>query len=67
MKNTFDLEQNILQCWNVCDDIELLLLQWEGLNEDQKQNYLIGLRQMYQMKFERCFETFENMLASNRS
>lgn len=67
MKNTFDLEQSIMQCWGVCEDIELLLLKWEGLNEDQKQNYLNGLHQMYQMKFERCFESFENVLANNRN
>ncbi len=59
MSARFDLEQGILQAWNVCDDIQLLLDQWEGMDEDQKQNYLIGLQQMYQMKFERLWDTFE--------
>lgn len=64
MSDRFDLEQGIMQCWNVCDDIELLLGSWDNLNEDQKQNYLIGLQQMYQLKFERCFEQFENCVRS---
>ncbi len=59
INNRFDLEQHILNAWNVCDDIQLMLDQWDSLDEDQKQNYLIGLKQMYQMKFERIFATFE--------
>jgi hypothetical protein len=60
MSDRFDLEQNIMQCWNVCDDIQLMLDSWDSLDEDDKQNYLIGLKQMYQMKFERCWSTFEH-------
>ena len=59
INNRFDLEQQMLNAWNVCDDIQLLLDQWDSLDEDQKQKYLIGLKQMYQMKFERIFATFE--------
>lgn len=66
MTDRFDLEQGIMQCWNVCDDIQLILDQWDKLDEDQKQNYLIGLKQMYQMKFERTFEQFENCIRSRK-
>ena len=59
MSNRFDLEQNIMQCWNVCDDIQLALDSWDNLDEDQKQNYLIELKQMYQLKFEKCWNSFE--------
>lgn len=59
MSTRFDLEQNIMQCWNVTDDIQLMLDSWEKLDEDAKQNFLIGLKQMYQMKFEKCWDTFE--------
>lgn len=62
MSDRFDLEQSIMQAWNVCDDIQLLVEQWDSLTEDGKQNYLIGLRQMYQMKFERLWGTFESTL-----
>lgn len=60
MSDRFDLEQNIMQCWNVCDDIQLMLDCWDNLDEDAKQNYLIGLKQMYQMKFERTWDNFES-------
>ncbi len=66
MINTFDLEQSIMQCWNVCDDIQLLLDKWDDLDEDGKQNLLIGLKSLYQLKFERSFELFEKVLAENR-
>lgn len=66
MSDRFDLEQGILQCWNVTDDIQLLLDSWDTLDEDGKQNYLIGLQQMYQLKFQKCWNIFEHCTA-NRS
>lgn len=66
MSSRFDLEQQILQCWNVCDDLQLLLDSWDKLDEDGKQNYLIGLKQMYHLKFEQCFGTFENCLQTKQ-
>lgn len=64
MSDRFDLEQGIMQCWNVCDDIQVLLDGWDKLDEDGKQNFLIGLKQMYQLKFERTFEYFEDCVKS---
>ena len=59
MSDRFDLEQNIMQCWNICEDIQLYIDQEDNMSEDDKANYLIGLKQMYQMKFERLWSTFE--------
>lgn len=66
MTDRFDLEQNIMQCWNVCEDIQLMLDQWDSLDEDKKQNYLIGLKQMYQMKFERTWNNFEAVVRNRQ-
>ena len=66
MTDRFDLEQNIMQCWNVCDDIQLLLDSWDKLNEDEKQNFLIGLKQMYHLKFERTWNTFEQCVRTRQ-
>lgn len=66
MSDRFDLEQNIMQCWNVCDDIQLMLDCWDKLDEDAKQNYLIGLKQMYQMKFERLWDNFEGCIRNKQ-
>lgn len=66
MSDRFDLEQNIMQCWNVCDDIQLYLDMYDNMDEDQKLNYLIGLKQMYQLKFERCFNNFEECVRTRQ-
>ena len=66
MSDRFDLEQNIMQCWNVCDDIQLFLDMYDNMDEDQKLNYLIGLKQMYQMKFERTFNNFEQCVRTRQ-
>jgi hypothetical protein len=61
--NIFDLEQSIMQCWNVVDDIKLISQQVydrpQPLTEDEMGNLLIGLETLYQMKFEKCFAEFE--------
>lgn len=64
MTHRFDLEQNIMQCWNVADDIQLYLDMHDNMDEDQRMNYLIGLKQMYQMKFERLWDNFETCIST---
>ena len=66
MTDRFDLEQGIMQCWNVCDDIQLYLDMYDNMDEDQRMNYLIGLKQMYQMKFERCWDNFETVVRNKQ-
>lgn len=66
MSDRFDLEQNIMQCWNVCDDIQLYLDMYDNMDEDQRLNYLIGLKQMYQLKFERTFNNFEQCVRTRQ-
>ena len=66
MSDRFDLEQNIMQCWNVCDDIQLYLDMHDNMDEDQRMNYLIGLKQMYQMKFERTWNNFETVVRNRQ-
>jgi hypothetical protein len=66
MSDRFDLEQNIMQCWNVCDDIQLYLDMYDNMDEDQRLNYLIGLKQMYQMKFERLWNGFETCVSAQQ-
>lgn len=66
MTDRFDLEQNIMQCWNVTDDIQLYLDMFDEMDEDQRMNYLIGLKQMYQMKFERLWNGFETVVRAKQ-
>ena len=51
-----DLEQGIIDCWHVCDDLETLYKQMcDGEREptiDEITNSLMGMQQLYQWKFE---------------
>lgn len=61
--NRFDFEQQIMSCWNVTEDIKLVyenvLDRETPLTEDELANVLLGLEHLYQLKFERLFEMFE--------
>lgn len=62
--NQFDMEQQIMNCWNICEDLETLnqgVLD-RGMTTDEIANVLMGLKQLYQLKFEALFEHFEAML-----
>lgn len=62
--NRFDLEQQIMNCWQVCDDIDAVY-QVGGnrpMSEDELANALLGLKTIYQLKFEILMQTFETML-----
>ncbi len=63
--NRFDLEQQIMNCWGVVDDIKTLQVQFldkGNMTEDQVSNYLLGLETIYQVKFEQLFEIFEQCI-----
>jgi hypothetical protein len=65
-KTRFDLEQEILDCWHVTDDIQAIL-DTERLDlNDEMQNVLIGLKTLYQLKFERTFSTFEQLIRERK-
>jgi hypothetical protein len=61
MADRFDLEQHIMKCWDVTNDIDLLnknVLE-KDMSTDQISNYLLGLKTIYQCKFEEMFDIFE--------
>lgn len=56
----FDLEQQILDCWRVVDDLKTLGDVYDREHtEDQVLNILIGVTELYDLKFNKLFETFE--------
>ena len=63
MIDRFDLEQEILRCWNILEDIELLNENvMDGkMDNDGISNYLIGLKTIYGLKFDKCFNNFEEV------
>ena len=67
-RNRFDLEQDIMNCWSVVDDIKELnrcMLDRRKMTDDEVSNYLLGIETIYQVKFERLFETFEMLIRKN--
>ena len=70
MKNRFDFEQQIMDCWGVVDDIAVLNSQFqdapEPMSHDQVANYLLGMETIYQVKFEQLFATFEALIKARQ-
>lgn len=67
-RSRFDLEQDIMNCWSVVDDIKELnrcMLDRRKMTDDEVSNYLLGLETIYQVKFERLMETFEMLIRKN--
>ena len=65
MGNRFDLEQQILDLWKITDDLELVYqrVMDRGMTTDEVANVLLGLVSLYNLKFDRCWETFENCVS----
>ena len=65
MKNRFDFEQEIMGVWNIIEELKVLhegVLE-RDLTNDQVSNILSGMTELYQMKFEILFETFEQLVS----
>ena len=60
----FDLEQQLLQCWSVVDDLKVVYKQFDHseLSPDEIQNALLGLATIYEMKFQQMFDTFSKLI-----
>ena len=65
-KTRFDLEQEIMECWNVTKDIELYYDNQHNMCEDHRWNYLLGLQTMYELKFEKLWATFEQCIKNKQ-
>ena len=56
----FDLEQQIMQCWSMVDDVKLFAEQGAASDE------FAALATVYHRKFETLFDTFELMLRTGQ-
>lgn len=61
MSDRFDLEEQLLACWQVVDDIQILQKSYDKMDDDSRTNLLQGLVELYKLKFERVWSTYENM------
>lgn len=76
MKDRFDLEQHIMECWNVTSDVDMLLeaiLDSPRFSDmpaeyaDRISNMLLGMKELYEMRFERLWSTFEDCITTEFS
>jgi hypothetical protein len=60
----YELEEKIMSCWNVTNDIELAYesVLEQDLSRDQVANLLLGLHQLYELRFNQLFSTYEKLL-----
>jgi hypothetical protein len=61
----FDLEQEIMNCWQIKEDLDTLLhayMDGPKMTEDEVSNVILGLSSLYQLKFQKCWDTFEQLL-----
>jgi hypothetical protein len=61
MTAIFDLEQGILRCWNITEDIGEILADLESGHMDTKEavEALRAYQKVYQRRFDRCWAQFE--------
>lgn len=66
----FDLEQEIMKCWSITDDLGDITSyfvdspEWEGMDPklcDALMNNYLGLQAVYEVKFKKLWHTFENV------
>ncbi len=59
----FDLEQLILKNWEVVTEIKHLreLISDGKPTQDQVENYLLGLETIYEVKFNKLWDCFEEL------
>lgn len=68
MSDSFDLEQEIIRCWSVTNDIGETLDDLENahIDVDTAIEALRAYQKIYDLRFERCWRNFEHMSQQNR-
>jgi hypothetical protein len=63
----FEFEEMIMRCWNVTQDLDVVCdviesCDMNASDQDKLFNIVIGMKAMYDHKFEKLFESFEQMI-----
>lgn len=58
MSDRFNVEEEIMDCWHVVDELRLLS-QDNTISKEQMAIILRGLSELYALKFDKLFRTFE--------
>jgi hypothetical protein len=63
MSNIQDLEQEVLRCWEVTQDLDLLAQEYE--HDDDICNRVLGIKHVYDMRFNKAWDTYEKVVAEH--
>lgn len=65
MSKYTSLEDEILSCWCITDEIGTVYesIMNDDMSKDEIANILLGLQQLYNIKFNRMFEQYSKMLS----
>jgi hypothetical protein len=68
MSDRFDFEQQIMNCWNITEELKLLneYILEKDLSTDETSNVILGLTQLYEIKFDKLFTTFEYLIKEKK-
>ena len=67
MTDRFKLEEQIMECWGVVDNLKLLVSdEFQGSSEDNQLNILIGLADLYDLKFQILQTTMEQLIRERK-
>jgi len=56
-----DLEQEVLQCWGVTEDLKLFADEYKHCDVDVY-NKALGLAYVYDMRFNKAWDTYERLV-----
>ncbi len=67
----FDFEQKLLECWGITKDIDELFeyvceTPSAEVSQDKVANILLGLKQLYDLRFNTTFNMFEELVKQNK-
>jgi hypothetical protein len=66
MSNRFELEQEILNCWRLVDDLHVLresISKMPENSDDKVDCILLGLATLYELRFDKLWGKFEQVVA----
>lgn len=69
MNKQFELEERIMKCWGILDQLDTVTLgaieyDW---TPDQISNALIGLHAVYSLEFQQLFDVFSETISERRT
>lgn len=68
MPNIFDLEQKILRCWSLKEDLDTIvrLVECNSVEKDELVNVLMGLSVLHDIRCSNLFDTYEIILKQKK-